>query len=107
MKELYEKFYERDGLKKVRDVLDGGDQAKVVDMVTSESSDFTDYLNFFEFLAYLLKSKQINREEVNGLFDYYLKNLKQEKNKDVAEYIAKPQNGFEQLQELLGAIKEE
>jgi hypothetical protein len=53
MKDLYEKFYEQERLKEVRGVLDGDDERKISEMVLKEGSAFTDYLNFFEFLAYL------------------------------------------------------
>ncbi|MGH9450466.1 MAG: hypothetical protein ACRD11_07970 [Terriglobia bacterium] len=102
LKELYEKFYERGDLKSVRELLDGGDQAKIVKLVGDECADFTDYLNFFEFVAYLWKSKQISLDEVMGLFDYYLRNLKQ--HKEVAKYVADHDKGFERLRELLGMI---
>lgn len=99
MKELYEKFYERSDLKNVRDVLDGDDQVKISELVKKEGPDFTDYLNFFEFVAFLHQSKQISKQEVLGVFEYYLRNLKQ--HKDVADYIATRSKGFERLDKLL------
>jgi len=99
MKELYEKFYERDELKKTRDLLDGGDPAEISDLVRKEPSSFTDYLNFFEFLGCLHKWGQISLEEVRHMFDYYLRNLKQ--NREVAAYIADQAKGFEKLRRLL------
>ncbi len=102
LKELYEKFYERDDLKRVRDLLDGNDQQAKEKLLKEESPDFTDYLNFFEFVAYLWKTRQITLKEALGIFDYYLRSLKQ--NNGVAEYIENPANGFEQLRELLKVI---
>jgi hypothetical protein len=104
MKELWEKFYEHSELKKIRDLLDGGDPAEISDLVRKEPSSFTDYLNFFEFVGCLHKWGQISLGEVRDMFDYYLGNLKQ--NKPVAEYIADPQKGFEKLQSLLKKIEE-
>ena len=53
---LYEKFYERQELKKIRDILDNDtDHADVSSLVIKCSADFTDYLNFFEFVAFLEK----------------------------------------------------
>ena len=101
---LYEKFYEHTELKKVRDLLDSDDQGQIRSMVSNEEPAFTDYLNFFEFLGYLSESEQIKTEEILGLFDYYLRNLKQ--NKPVADYIADPKKGFEKLQKLLKMIEE-
>lgn len=103
MKELYEKFYERSELKSVRDILDGDDKQKISEMVNREDADFTDYLNFFEFLGYLSESKQIGRTEIVGMFDYYLKNLR--KHSTVLDYINEPAKGFEKLRALLKQVK--
>ena len=92
MKELYEKFYERAELKSVRDSLDGDDEQKISEMVNAEATQFTDYLNFFEFLAYLSESNQIGKNEIVGMFDYYLRNLRQ--HPTVLNYISNPAKGF-------------
>jgi len=96
---LYEKFYERDGLKAIRDTLDQEDPDSdiVADLIDKESAEFTDYLNFFEFVAILKKSNQLDRESVEDLFGYYLGSLK--KHKTVVAYIGK--NGYEHLSALL------
>jgi hypothetical protein len=104
VKDLYDKFYEHSELKKVRDLLDSDDHQQIRSIVAEEGPAFTDYLNFFEFLGYLLESKQIKAEEVRGLFDYYLRNLK--RNEAVAAYIADPTKGFEKLQKLLTMVEE-
>src|SRR4030095_17134467 len=65
LKEPYEKFYEREGLKKVRDILDSQDIQAVFKLVNEEEPSFTDYLNFFdEFLGYLADTKQIKKNEI-------------------------------------------
>jgi hypothetical protein len=102
MKELYEKFYERSELKSVRDILDGDDKQKISEMVSTEATQFTDYLNFFEFLGYLSESKQIGRGDIVGMFDYYLKNLR--KHPTVLDYINDPAKGFEKLRALLKQV---
>jgi len=99
MKELYEKFYEQPQLKCVREQLDSGDGQKISELVKEESAPFTDYLNFFEFLAYLEKSKQVSRADTLGLFRYYLQNL--QANREVMVYVQNPSNGFEGLREML------
>jgi hypothetical protein len=104
VKDLYDKFYEHSELKKVRDLLDSDDHQQIRSIVAEEGPAFTDYLNFFEFLGYLLESKQIKAEEIRGLFDYYLRNLK--RNEAVAAYIADPTKGFEKLQKLLTMVEE-
>ena len=70
---LYEKFYEATTLKQMRDRLDClNDMDSVNEIVIREESTFTDYLNFFEFIAFLNMSKQLKDSEINALFGYYL-----------------------------------
>lgn len=99
MKELYEKFYEQAPLKLVRDDLDSGDEQKIAKLVGDEGSLFTDYLNFFEFLAYLEESGQVKRADMLGIFGYYLQNLKS--CPPVIAYIKNSAKGFEKLQRIL------
>ena len=58
------------------------------------------YLNFFEFLAGLRKLGQVSKREIQILFDYDLKMLRQH---DFVMAVLEPQ-GFEQLHELLGSL---
>jgi len=64
---LYSRFFEREDLKHVRDLLDcnSGDP-QVSELVTTETSSWTDYLNFFEFMAYLQTSKQLSGRDVQA-----------------------------------------
>jgi hypothetical protein len=96
---LYEKFYERPELKAVREILDceGGQSAAIDKLISEEPAEFSDYLNFFEFVAVLRKSRQLTQEEIEDLFHYYLNCL--ENCRAVRAYIAK--KGFEQLDRLL------
>jgi hypothetical protein len=97
---LYEKFYENERYKKIRDALDvPADNDSVNALVIEEGSEFTDYLNFFELVAYLKKSKQLNDEDVEALFDYYLKCLN--RHSRVRSYIDNPERGYENLSMLL------
>ena len=102
--DLYTRFYEKAELKGVRDKLDcePGDSdgdAAVADLVAEEPAELTDYLNFFEFVAYLQSSKQLSKEDVQALFSYYLECLR--KHKTVAAYINNPKKGFEHLRKTL------
>jgi len=69
---LYSKFYEAPDLKRIRKALDDNppDAAEVVELVRNEDPDLTDYLNFFEFMAYLEERGQLNKRDVAALFDY-------------------------------------
>lgn len=99
---LYTRFYEKPELKKVRDQLDcvAGD-AGVASLVSEESSALTDYLNFFEFVAYLQSSKQLSRTDVQALFGYYLDCVR--RHKDVVGYIRNKEKGFEYLSKIISA----
>ncbi len=96
---FYDKFYESDHYKRIRDALDGGDQRQVLELVQKEESEFTDYLNFFEHVAIIVKSKQLNKDDVEASFGYYLDCLC--KVEAVRRYIANEEKGYEQLDEYL------
>jgi hypothetical protein len=97
---LYARFYERAELKGVRDSLDcPSDDSRVASLVTEEPAALTDYLNFFEFVAYLESSKQLAEADVDALFSYYLECLK--KHKAVSDYIQNRDKGFEYLRKIL------
>jgi hypothetical protein len=63
--------FEKPELKATRNLLDcRADDQGVGALVGAERPDFTDYLNFFEFVAYLRKSKQLDDDDTSALFDY-------------------------------------
>jgi hypothetical protein len=99
---LYTRFYEKPELKTVRDQLDiaAGD-ATVARLVAEETPALTDYLNFFEFVAYLQSSKQLSGTDVQALFGYYLDCLR--RHKDVVGYIRNKEKGFEYLSKIMSA----
>lgn len=41
-------------------------------LVIDQNSEFTDYLNFFEYIVFLKNSRQLQDAEVEHLFGYYL-----------------------------------
>jgi hypothetical protein len=95
---LYEKFYEKKELKETRDVLDcEADGEQINKLVLEGKADFTDYLNFFEFVAFLQHNKQLQNREVEDLFGYYLGCLK--RHERVRKYSR--EEGYERLDELL------
>jgi hypothetical protein len=99
---LYTRFYEKPELKTIRDQLDcaAGD-ATVARLVTEETPALTDYLNFFEFVAYLQSSKQLSGKDVQALFGYYLDCLR--RHKDLVGYIRNKDKGFEYLSKIMSA----
>jgi hypothetical protein len=101
-KELYEKFYQDDQLRRIRDRLDTDDSAVIARLVRDEPPEFTDYLNFFEFLGYFKERGQITWREVDGFFDYYLRILAN--NDHLRNYIFDRSKGFEKLRALLSEL---
>ena len=100
---LYSRFFERSELKAVRDLLDcDATDPQVEQFVKAESSNWTDYLNFIEFVAYLHKSRQLSDGDVKALFGYYLGCLRQ--HPSVITYIQNESKGYEYLREMLAAI---
>ena len=97
---LYSRFFEKSELKQVRDTLDCvSDDAQVNALVTEEGSAWTDYLNFFELVAYLRESKQLAAKDVKALFEYYIGCLK--RHRVVVDYIRDQTKGFKYLRRLL------
>jgi hypothetical protein len=98
---LYEKFYEGTALKRVREILDSSPSSDQIFALINRpgGSDFTDYLNFFEHIAYLQETKQVGKRDVEAIFDYYLRCLK--RHPEVWEFITNPENGYEKLRALL------
>lgn len=102
--QLYEKFYESNRYKTMRDKLDcPTDSDDVKTSVKNEDSEFTDYLNFFELVAFLIQTKQIHKSDVLKVFQYYLACLK--RHPSVVQYVNNKANGFEQLRDLLNRTK--
>lgn len=84
----------------MRDLLDSGsDSAEVVRMVEKDLADWTDYLNFFEFVLYLQASKQLYERDIDALFGYYLGCLK--KHPCVVTYVKDKGKSFEYLRRQL------
>ena len=97
---FYEKFYETNRYKEMRDLLDcPTNLEKVSRIVESEDPRFTDYLNFFEHIAIFTESKMLNRKDVIASFDYYLKCLKELE--QVHNYILNEKKGYENLRKFL------
>lgn len=102
--QLFEKFFERDSYKKVRDLLDcSSDDAAVKDLVEREGQEFTDYLNFFELVAILIEAKQISKSDGLSLFRYHLRCLKT--HTSVMKYIDDPEKDYEKLRKLLKIVR--
>jgi hypothetical protein len=104
LKSLFEKFYENDAYKEVRRWLDNKEiETKINcedDSISDEDEKFTDFLNFFEFIANLENENQISIKDVTNLFDYYLQEIKG--SSVCMQWVKK--YGFEKLDNLLNKI---
>ena len=105
LKSLFEKFYENTTYKEVRRWLDNKELENKIntddDFVSDDDEKFTDFLNFFEFIANLENEGQISTTDAKNLFDYYLHQIKQSavSMKWIKKY------GFEKLDVLLNKIE--
>lgn len=102
--ELYQRFYEHSDLKKMRVKIDWGETAFVKKGEDKELlKQLDDYLNFFEFLAFLYKTREVKKKEIEAMFDYPLRTMA--KDKDVRDYIANPEYGYEGIRELFRLMR--
>ena len=62
-------------MKGIREILDSElpTSAEIRRLVEEQEARFTDYLNFFEFMAYLNECDQLSQKDVRALFHYYLR----------------------------------
>lgn len=95
--ELYQRFYESREFKELRMRLDAGDIQFVPHGDAKLLADFDDFLNFFEFTAFLQRRKELEASEVRAMFDYILRILGGAPN--LLGYIR--QYGYEELDRLL------
>jgi len=75
------------------------DSEQINEIVIREDAKFTDYLNFFEYVAFLKDSRQLRDSEVEALFGYYLDCLN--RHERIRKYINDTANGYEKLRALL------
>ncbi|RXH54393.1 hypothetical protein [Granulicella sibirica] len=97
--QLHKAFFEEKTYKDVRRALDGTSGIAIAAFVAGESDEFTDFLNFFELVAYLRRQNNLSFEDVQSLLGYYLDLLNQDAT--LRQYIRDPRHGFEELNALL------
>jgi hypothetical protein len=113
--ELFHRFYDEnrsyrqirqkidfDDLGEIRSLLDRDARGEsIADQGERDLLDaFTDYLNFFEYIAFLQKKGQVSKDEIKAMFEYYLKRIIQvDQGNKIRRYI--PREGFENLHKLL------
>ena len=75
------------------------DEAKLAEAVSQELTEFTDFLNFFELVAYFKSIETLANEDVEALLGYYLDRLSRKV--VVRKYVRDSSHGFEHLRRLL------
>jgi len=109
---LYKSFYEETTYNEMRRILDyKGDKFDILIKQLSDNTgeqhtlreDLVDYLNFFEFIATLWKTGQLETEEILMMFDYYIRCLNH--NSVIRDYIRL--HGFEGLNEMIAKAEEQ
>ncbi|HEX8342460.1 MAG TPA: hypothetical protein VF624_16275 [Tepidisphaeraceae bacterium] len=99
---LYEKFFENADLKAIRELIDCDPSAvpdALIEMVRSDDARLFDYLNFFEYVAYLESQHHLRFAEVDAMFGYYLRRIACVR--PVRDIIESETMGFELLRALL------
>jgi hypothetical protein len=96
---LFERFYERDIYRDVRRDLEWNQGGTINQSIESDEYDafeekWTDYLNFFELIAYLREIGQLSDEDIKAMFQYWLRQLQ-----GYGEYLRS--NGYDKLGRLL------
>lgn len=106
---LHSRFFETSTYKKIRQVLEakGEDYVALRQALTDNQTNddvelLVDYLNFFEFVGSLRKLGQLSSDEIDLLFDYYLRQLAGD---PVLRQFVETQ-GFEGLADLFGQREE-
>ncbi len=101
LENLYARFYENKAHTGLREILDKKEPGspEISNLVSEEKSEWTNYLNFFEFVAYLQKSDQLTKDDVDALFRYPLRCLKN--HPEVLAYICDQANDYQRLKEKL------
>ncbi|HEX2616747.1 MAG TPA: hypothetical protein VHL57_04345 [Flavobacteriales bacterium] len=97
LRSLFEKFYEAEYYRNVRTWMDCSPEEQEATHQAVSDRELADYLNFFEFIGILEKMGQLTREEIDQLFDYYLRLIKG--SPIASAYVQK--HGFEQVERLL------
>jgi len=99
---LHKSFFVDETYKKVRSVLDDdseGAEITLSNFIKEEPPEFTDFLNFFELVAYMGSEKTLSKKDVEALLGYYLQTLSDKPL--LRKYIQDKKNGFEHLDMLL------
>lgn len=106
---LYHEFYVEPNLKGIRNEVDSEEGRKKIDAILEKPENslaeeenktyikFNDYLNFFEFMMYLRKTKALKEDDITDMFEYYLNSLAQLRS--ITDYLKR--EGYELLNQYI------
>jgi hypothetical protein len=98
--EQYLRFYSNPILKEMAERIDWGETRFTKDESQRELwGKLDEYLNFFEFIAYLRTKEQLRPDEIEYMFDYPLQQIASDKN--VAQYFMRKGYSYSGLAGLL------
>ncbi len=98
--DLYQRFYGDPSLKKMASLIDWGETSFLRDESERQLwTELDEYLNFFEFIAFLKRNGQLKLGEIRSMFDYPLEKISDDPK--VLAYLRLPEHGYEGLNELL------
>ncbi len=98
--ELYQRFYDSASHTQMRERIEAGN-TKFAEEEADEAllRQLDDYLNFFEFVTFLVREKQLQRSEALAMFDYPLRHIANDNS--LMRYLTKPEYGYEGLTQFL------
>jgi len=98
--ELYQRFYDSDSHGDIRRRIETGNTRFAHEEQDEQLlQKLDDYLNFFEFISFLLRSRRLKKKEAMAMFDYPLRKMANDK--PIRRYLSRPEYGYEGLNELL------
>lgn len=100
---LFERFYEKETYREARRDLDWNGGKGIRAAIQTDEYDpleerWTDYLNFFEFVAYLRELGELSEADTTAMFEYWLRQLQ-----GFRDYMK--HNGYDKLDALLGSME--
>jgi hypothetical protein len=102
--EMYQRFYDAPGYRDIRMRIERGQTQFAQEEKDEELLQrLDDYLNFFEFISFLVKEKRLHRQEAMAMFDYPLRQLARDNS--ISRYLTRPEYGYEGLNELLKNLR--
>lgn len=99
---LHKAFFVDGTYQPMKDLLDcdgAEEEEKLAKAVAEQSAAFTDFLNFFELVAYLTEIDTLTTDDTEALLGYYLDKLVEAP--AVWGYVRRSSTGFENLRRLL------